>query len=454
MSFEECLQILGLERNYTDEQLKSAYRNSALIWHPDRFQNQNEELRARAAKEMQRVNEAFQTLKSGRASASSSNFSTHQNRKAAPPPPPPPPHKDPPPATPPPAADTKKNGKRRELIYRSAQLGFILLSLVGIVLLRSYIGSTTKDVSLPTTMSTNRSAPTSNAQQSILTSNRDSIPAASSASDPLLTLDLEKILDTSLFREIYGYQIRKIFIPRSDSDNGRWQVEIWKGSDSILTVSDIENESPEFTRMGLAPLLGTKDSQLIVEQYTGGSHCCQPYTIVRLLPQPAILFSCAKNDLLGFVFKVIDLNGDGCFEIEDNSRCFEDWSDKNGFSGYAQPYPRLIYEYSSTQKKFVPANQKFPAEFDHLMLPLKNSVDSMNQILMRSTDTLDDTSYYRSRFTEIFAMYAASGRTQQGWDYLNRNYRIWDRTRFTIWLSKIIEGCAAYHTTSRFDPSM
>ncbi len=66
MTFEECLLVLGLEKAYTDEQLKNAYRHSALVWHPDRFQNPSEELKKRAVREMQRVNEAFESLKSNR----------------------------------------------------------------------------------------------------------------------------------------------------------------------------------------------------------------------------------------------------------------------------------------------------------------------------------------------------------------------------------------------------
>ncbi len=63
MTQEECLQILGLEKGYTDEQLKEAYLTRAQVWHPDRFEN-NEKIRVRAEKEMKRINEANDALKS------------------------------------------------------------------------------------------------------------------------------------------------------------------------------------------------------------------------------------------------------------------------------------------------------------------------------------------------------------------------------------------------------
>ncbi|MGH2639701.1 MAG: NINE protein, partial [Rhabdochlamydiaceae bacterium] len=103
MTFEECLLVLGLEKAYTDEQLKNAYRNSALVWHPDRFQNPSEELKKRAEREMQRVNEAFESLKSNRfthtqAYTSSSAQPTPPPKASTPPrPSAPPPRTTPPP---------------------------------------------------------------------------------------------------------------------------------------------------------------------------------------------------------------------------------------------------------------------------------------------------------------------------------------------------------------------
>ncbi len=86
MTQEECLLILGLEKGYSDEQLKIAYRNSALVWHPDRFKNQNEGLKKRAEKEMKQVNEAFQSLKSNRFSYPQ-QYSTPTSQPSPPPPP-------------------------------------------------------------------------------------------------------------------------------------------------------------------------------------------------------------------------------------------------------------------------------------------------------------------------------------------------------------------------------
>jgi hypothetical protein len=82
MTEKECLQILGLEREYTSEQLKEAHRTLAQVWHPDRFQ-QNEKLRKRSEREMQRINEAVQTLNSKQFTYSE----TPHKRKTSPPPP-------------------------------------------------------------------------------------------------------------------------------------------------------------------------------------------------------------------------------------------------------------------------------------------------------------------------------------------------------------------------------
>lgn len=135
MSIEECLLILGLEKAYSDKQLKTAYRNSALVWHPDRFQSQNEDLRKRAEKEMQRVNEAYQSLKSNRFtssyySAPPTNAST-SHRTSPPPPPrnptPPPPRTftEPTPSSSVPPSDGRGNKNFSAAIVLTLFLGVI-----------------------------------------------------------------------------------------------------------------------------------------------------------------------------------------------------------------------------------------------------------------------------------------------------------------------------------------
>jgi curved DNA-binding protein CbpA len=55
-------EILGLSRNSTFDEIKKAYRRQIKKWHPDKFQNQPEEL-SKAIEISKHINTAFEELK-------------------------------------------------------------------------------------------------------------------------------------------------------------------------------------------------------------------------------------------------------------------------------------------------------------------------------------------------------------------------------------------------------
>jgi len=57
--------LLGLTSNATLDDVKAAYRDLVQVWHPDRFPD-NERLREKAARNLQRINEAYAVLRDHR----------------------------------------------------------------------------------------------------------------------------------------------------------------------------------------------------------------------------------------------------------------------------------------------------------------------------------------------------------------------------------------------------
>ena len=55
-------RVLGLKPGASREAVKQAHRDLAQVWHPDRFAD-NERLREKAGKNLQRINEAFGLLR-------------------------------------------------------------------------------------------------------------------------------------------------------------------------------------------------------------------------------------------------------------------------------------------------------------------------------------------------------------------------------------------------------
>ena len=72
----QAYRLLGLQPGATLDDVKTAYRDLAQVWHPDRFP-ENDRLREKAIHNQQLLNEAYTVLQ--------------KHRPPAPPPPPPPP---------------------------------------------------------------------------------------------------------------------------------------------------------------------------------------------------------------------------------------------------------------------------------------------------------------------------------------------------------------------------
>jgi len=64
MTSEEAHHLLELTPPFTKSDLKKAYREAQMVWHPDRFQG-NDELQAKAHKRAYLINEAFTLLARG-----------------------------------------------------------------------------------------------------------------------------------------------------------------------------------------------------------------------------------------------------------------------------------------------------------------------------------------------------------------------------------------------------
>jgi hypothetical protein len=100
-------QLLGLGRDASPEQVRSAYRRLAAIYHPDRFVDARPDVALEAKLRMQALNEAYRSILQGTASTAPQGKSANSPNR----PPPPgndsgsprnePPSRPPPPAPPP-----------------------------------------------------------------------------------------------------------------------------------------------------------------------------------------------------------------------------------------------------------------------------------------------------------------------------------------------------------------
>jgi len=62
MSQADCFRALGVASNASWDEVRQAYKDLVRVWHPDRFQS-DPELQDRAEQQLQKVNEAYSTLR-------------------------------------------------------------------------------------------------------------------------------------------------------------------------------------------------------------------------------------------------------------------------------------------------------------------------------------------------------------------------------------------------------
>ena len=79
MTEREALRLLHLDEHFSKEQLRHAYRDLVKVWHPDRFQS-DEQLRTRAERTLQSINDAYALLQDKAASPTSASAPVWQDK--------------------------------------------------------------------------------------------------------------------------------------------------------------------------------------------------------------------------------------------------------------------------------------------------------------------------------------------------------------------------------------
>lgn len=206
-----------------------------------------------------------------------------------------------------------------------------------------------------------------------------------------------------------GYQVTRSYNPAAEKSwatvkkNGRVIVRhgLGEGLNKI-----------EATRFGLVSLLGGGTKQLIIQQYSGGAHCCNSWWIYDLYPEFRLIYSSddySIGDASG-ESSLVDIDRDGIAELVFSSDWFA-YFNRLAFS--ESPLPKIVFRYNKSTHRYYPANPRY-SEY-----VLKGIEEEINEVKNYS-DLLPPV-------LNVMLQYVYAGKEMQAWAIFDRYYTMSDK---------------------------
>ncbi|MDD3807169.1 MAG: hypothetical protein PHE86_03930 [Candidatus Marinimicrobia bacterium] len=137
------------------------------------------------------------------------------------------------------------------------------------------------------------------------------------------------------------------------SDDGHvWYAILLKSQDTLALFN--QGFHRQMTQSAFLPIPHNEDSMFMVEQFSGGAHCCWTYTIFDMVGDSLRLFFKSSDYPVGYPVKIQDLNDDGIAEWIQSLLTFDYFLI---LSHAVSPLIPIIFRYDTNG--FYPANPEF-----------------------------------------------------------------------------------------------
>jgi hypothetical protein len=240
----------------------------------------------------------------------------------------------------------------------------------------------------------------------------DSAQVVSAAEKHVDEVSLDKIFTKDDRLSYRGYVVEKAQTKGEDS----WFATLKKGKKPVAKFEGGWNK--EWTNFGLFPFIGTEPKQLVVEQYSGGAHCCYSYWIYDLSDNPRLLFD---NDKYGTGNQLIpfDLDGDGVFEFKHSVMAFDYFH----MSHASSVFPQAIFAYDKKAGEYRPANQRFQS---YALQGIEDDIKEFETLKAQGNPDNDEiySERYFSAVLQVTLKYIYAGKEQEAWEFFNREYTV------------------------------
>jgi len=250
-------------------------------------------------------------------------------------------------------------------------------------------------------------------------------------SQTILTLDKLFTDETSL--SIKGYVIEKVPGPQDE----QWSAVLKKDGQEIIRFENGFREN--MTIFGLYPFVAGKDKQLVVEQFSGGAHCCWTDWIIELSSPLNILYDSQKYQV-GYGIVVEDLDKDGNSEFIQELLTF-DYFDR--IPHVNSPLPAVVFGYDASSHQFVPSNPRFA---DYLLKDIGEAIQNCEEFVSKVNPTGydDSTGEYLASVLQVVIPSLYAGKEAQAWSFFDQKYQLKDKEEIQAKIQAQLDKCTVY----------
>ena len=235
-----------------------------------------------------------------------------------------------------------------------------------------------------------------------------------------------------------GYEVTRSFNEREQLS---W-ASIRKGGRVVASFKDGGGPSLDFTNIALFSLLGGESKQLIINQHSGGAHCCNSVWIYDLSgPRLRKLYDNLTYDV-DFSPVLIDIDRDGVYEFTQSVMAF-DYFDR--MSHASSPFAQVVFKYDKSAGRYLPASR---THADYLLRDTGKYIDEVNKANRElvSTRHEEDVGDYLGTVLQVVLQYIYAGREQEGWDFYEREYRLDDKAQMRTKVKGVLRKSVVYNS--------
>lgn len=223
----------------------------------------------------------------------------------------------------------------------------------------------------------------------------------------------QKLRDILSDSKALSYRDYKVSI--SASRDGKTSTATVKRTGRVITKSVNANgpfsEIFVHTRIGFVSLLGKRTNQLIIQQYSGGAHCCLSWHIYDLYPKFRLIFDSARYPIGDAMedAELIDVDHDGQLEFAHQSNQFA-YFDEACFTCLL--LPDVVFPFDRRAQRYLPANHIFK----------KFALRQVSLDLERLRRSKENPSEYWAYSLDVALRYIYAGMERRAWAFFARTY--------------------------------